>query len=71
MIDGWTIYEKDGTTYKELKDVSLSEQYNATAATGEKKTFVARAYALNKSGEKVYSDYSNEFVLDNSNQRYD
>ncbi len=71
MLDGWTIYEKVGTTYKELKDISLSETYNATAATGEKRTFVAKVYALNKQNKKIYSEYSDEFILDNSTKNYE
>ena len=66
-IAGWTLYEKVGTTYTKIKDIEGVETYDARADVGEKKIFVAKVYALNKSGEKVYSEYSNEFVLDNSN----
>ena len=34
---------------------------------GTKKTLVARVYQYNTSNEKVYSEYSNELILDNSN----
>lgn len=64
---GWTLYEKVGTTYTKIKDIEGVETYDASADVGEKKIFVAKVYALNKSGEKVYSEYSNEYVLDNSN----
>jgi hypothetical protein len=66
-IAGWTLYEKVGTTYTKIKDIEGVETYDASADVGEKKIFVAKVYALNKKGEKVYSEYSNEYVLDNSN----
>lgn len=60
-IEGWELYEKIGNNYNlvEGNEVELNE--------GETRTFVARAYAYNQSNEKIYSDYSNEVVVDNSN----
>ena len=73
LIDGWVLYEKNGDKYTEVTygtietDEDGDKEYTITVKKGEKKTFVAKAYALNKSGEKVYSDYSNEYDIDNSN----
>ena len=77
LIDGWLLYEKNGDKYTEVTYGTIAttenghKEHTVTINKGEKKTFVAKAYALNKSGEKVYSDYSNEYEVDNSNQRYD
>ena len=57
-IDGWELYEKVGNAY------NLVEGEGGLVDRGEIKTYVARAYALNREGEKVYSDYSNEYIAD-------
>ena len=60
-ISGWELYEKTGNKYTM---VGTSERYSidVTIYAGETKTYVARTYALNKSGEKIYSEYSNEIT---------
>jgi len=64
-ISGWELYEKVGNEYK-LVDSKEKTYIEVTVDIGEKKTYVARAYALNSKGIKIYSAYSNEIVFDNS-----
>ena len=65
-ISGWELYEKEGTEYKLVKSEEVFYAIEVTADIGESKTYVARAYALNKNNQKIYSGYSNEYKLDNS-----
>ena len=63
-ITGYELYEKVGS---ELKLIGTSEGLSAievTVNSGEKRTFIARVYALNSKNEKVYSAYSNELILE-------
>jgi len=59
-LAGWELYEKNGNGY------NLIEGHKVTVDIGETKTYVARAYKLNSSNQKVYSNYSNEVIIDNS-----
>ena len=64
-IAGWELYEKEGSKYTKIQTIDgITSSSMITVDVGESKTYVARAYALNKSGKKVYSGYSNEFVLE-------
>jgi len=61
-ISGIEIYEKNGDKYTKLDGVTeygIFVEVNA----GETKNFVARAYAVNPQGNKVYSNYSNEIII--------
>ena len=63
-ITGYELYEKVGS---ELKLIGTTEGLSAievTVNSGEKRTFIARVYALNSKNEKVYSEYSNELILE-------
>ena len=64
IIKGWELYEKSGSGYNLVKTIESLTTYEVIAGVGESKTYVARAYALNKAGTKVYSGYSNEYKLD-------
>jgi len=65
-ISGWELYEKVGTDYV-LVDTKERDQIEVIIAAGETKTYVARVFAYNSKNEKVYSEYSNEFTIDNTN----
>ena len=56
-IDGWELYEKVGNTYIKLNS------HNVEVRNEETKIYVARAYAYNKENVKIYSGYSNEYIL--------
>jgi len=58
-ISGWELYEKVGDKY------NLVDGYQVTVDIGESKTYVARAYALNKINKKIYGAYSNEVTIYN------
>lgn len=62
-IDGVEIYEKDGNQYNKIYTSESNFETDVTLNEGESKTYVARVYAYNKSGAKVYSEYSNSIVL--------
>ena len=59
QVDGFELYEKNGNQYTKV------DSWKITIDVGESKTYVARAYAYNKSNAKVYSAYSNEIKLRN------
>lgn len=59
-IAGWELYEKVGNNYNLIKGKRVEVE------NGDMKTYVARAYILNKAGNKIYSAYSNEHVIDRS-----
>ena len=64
-ISGYEIYEKNGTTYTKLDGGELHnpEVIGVAVKPGESKKYVARVYAAKSDGEKLYSDYSNEIVI--------
>ena len=66
-IDGWTVYEKTTNGYTKLADIEGINTYEAKVNAGSKRIFVAKAYVLNKSGEKIYSAYSKEYILNSTN----
>lgn len=61
-VTGWELYEKVGSQYNLVKSQEGFGSIQVTVDIGESKTYVARVYALNKNGKKVYSAYSNEIV---------
>ena len=65
---GYEIYEKNGTSYTKIGEgkVHNPEVIAVEIEPGEKKVYVAKIYAENKNGDKIYSDYSNEVVIDHS-----
>ena len=65
---GYEIYEKNGETYTKVGEgkVHNPEVVMVTVEPGEKRIFVARVYAEKTNGEKVYSEYSNEVIIDHS-----
>ena len=66
-VAGYEVYEKEGTNYKYLASSTMGGAAVVKVEAGTKKTLVARVYQYNTSNEKVYSEYSNELILDNSN----
>ena len=60
QVDGFELYEKSSNKYTKVNS------WKVTIDVGESKTYVARAYAYNKSNAKVYSGYSNEIKLENN-----
>ena len=63
VIKGWELYVKNGSEYTLVKSQEGFNNIQVTVDVGESKTYVAKAYALNKSGKKVYSGYSNEIII--------
>ena len=63
-ITGYELYEKIGTELKLVGTAKGLSQIEVTIEPGEKRIFVARVYAEKANGEKVYSEYSNELVLE-------
>ena len=66
-VDGFEVFEKNGANYVSLGSNEVGGAVPVEIDAGSKKTFVARSFVLNKSKKKVYSDYSNELVIDTSN----
>ena len=62
-MSGWELYEKIGTNYNLVESQPVLNNIKVIVDAGESKTYVARAYKLNKNGVKIYSGYSNELVL--------
>ena len=67
LIDGWELYEKNGSKYTKVFTSETKFSTDVTLDVGESKTYVARVYAYNKSKVKVYSAYSNEVTISNTN----
>ena len=65
LIDGWELYEVINNEKVLIGEAKPNEEIEQSADIGETRTFVARVYALNSNNQKVYSDYSNESVLEN------
>ena len=68
-ITGYEIYEKVGNSYTLVGEGTPHdpEVIEVSVAPGESKTFVARVYAEKANHDKVYSDYSEELVIDHTN----
>lgn len=66
IISGYELYEKTGNEYTLIHTSESAFAYDVSVDIGERKTYVARVYKYNKSNKKIYSDYSKEFVVDNS-----
>ena len=68
-VKGFEYLEKDGEEYTLIRSVEYDPNMGAATLleveAGTTKTFVIRLYTLDSKGNKVYSDYSNEIVLDN------
>ena len=69
-VKGLEYYEKDGEEYTLIRSVEYNPNYGALLSVdveaGTKKAFVIRLYTLDSKGNKVYSDYSNEVVIDHA-----
>lgn len=63
IISGYELYEKNGSQYTLIHTSETEFKTEVTVGIGESKTYVARVYAYNKTKVKVYSDYSNEIVI--------
>jgi len=63
-ISGYELYEKNGDDLTLVDTNETTFNTEITLDVGERKIYVARVYALNSTGEKVYSDYSNELILE-------
>ena len=61
---GYEVYEKVGTTYKYIGKGSIGGAAVISIEAGTSKTLVARVYKYDSSNQKIYSEYSNELVLD-------
>ena len=66
-ITGYKVYEKNNETYTEVGSALIGGAVVVNVAPSEVKTYVARVYANNASGNPVYSDYSNEIVINHTN----
>ena len=64
-IDGVELYEIIDDDYTLIETSTNGSFYPIDVEFGTSRTFVARVYALDNEGNNVYSDYSNELVLDN------
>jgi len=65
QLDGYELYEKNGSQYKLIHTSEAEFKAEVTVDIGESKTYVARVYTYNKSGKKIYSNYSNEIKIEN------
>ena len=65
----YEIFEKDGERYTKVGGGTLGnpESVNVIIENGVKKTYVARVYVFKSDNQKLYSDYSEELVIDHSN----
>ena len=68
-VSGYEVYEKNGSTYTKVFGGAIGnpELDLVSVNPGEKKIYVARVYAIKADGTKIYSNYSNEIVIDHSN----
>ncbi len=60
----YDIFEKNGKSYKFVTTSEIDTAATVKVAINQKKTFVARAYIYNSNGEKAYSEFSNEILID-------
>ena len=63
-ISGWELYEKIGNEYEFVEEYIEWSTDFMMFEPGEVRTFVAKYYIINSKGEKLYSDYSNEYIVD-------
>lgn len=66
FVDGYEVYVKEGNSYTKVMDTEMGGAATVEFTKGGDKVAVARVFAYNKSGDKVYSEYSNELVLKDS-----
>ena len=63
----YVVYEKTNESYTEVGTAVSNGGENGTAVsitlTNEPKTYVTRFYITNSAGEKIYSDYSDEVII--------
>ena len=63
----YVVYEKTNESYTEVGTAVSNGGENGTAVsitlTNEPKTYVTRFYITNSAGEKLYSDYSDEVII--------
>lgn len=69
-VSGYEIYTEQGITYTKVGEGSIgpSETVKVTVAPGERKVFYARVYAITSEGERIYSTYSDNMVIDHSDE---
>ena len=67
FADGYELYEVNGEELTLVGTYEMGSPATINIDLGTAKTYVARVYALNTSSEMVYSDYSNELLLDQAN----
>ena len=63
---GYEIYEKNGTEYTMVGEGKIHnpETILVQISPGERKVYVARIYAEKANGDKIYSGYSNELIIE-------
>ena len=63
---GYEIYEKNGTEYTMVGEgkIHSPETITVQISPGERKVYVARIYAEKTNGDKIYSGYSNELIIE-------
>ena len=68
-VSGYEVYEKNGSTYTKVFGGAIGnpELDLVSVNPGEKKVYVARVYVTKADGTKIYSNYSNEIVIDHTN----
>ena len=68
------VYEKNGDEIDStpiIDDGPFGGARYLNVEAGTKKTFVARVYVLGSDNEKIYSEYSDEFVIDRTASSFD
>lgn len=68
VLSGWELYEKINDDYELIKDVNSISYANDVGISkifelNTNKIFVARVYVLDSNNRKIYSDYSNEYIV--------
>lgn len=62
------IYEKENDSYKYVGDAEHEAGLYVDIAPNTKKVYVARAYIMDDTSQKIYGNYSNELVIDTSKE---
>ena len=65
IVDGYDVFEKIGTEYRYISTGEIGGAVVVEVEAGAKKVFVARTYIYNSKNQKIYSDNSNEVIIDN------
>jgi len=65
-IDGYELYEKNGEELTLIDEYEPREVAEVAAAPHESRVIVARVFVYYNENQKVYSDYSNEYVVKNT-----